>query len=1256
MLLDLFRNRFARTPLGLDRETALKGEKVFAAGRVLSVRELAPGRLEGEVEGSAGQTYKTTVRLAPNGAVIRVSNECTCPVGLDCKHGAALLLAWLRDLQDGVGGDREGGQASREVAPQIAALERHQVLQWVRELRLLRWQPGAQGTRSALCYVLRSDSRRPSLHVFKVRQDPDGSLHDPQPYRSMIGHVQTPPAYWDDIDLRVAALTARASPVIGGFLLDMTHARDVLLLLAGSSRLYLDRPPTPGDSLRLAPGESRPASMAWQSSVKGGLALDGAAQGRAAQGGARAGGSSAEASMRLALQVESSGEAVYTAEPCWIDRESLLIGPIEAPPAPPLMAWLRAAPLVPPEAADDVALTLHAQRRARPEIQAAIPELSGHAVRERNGSPRPVLGLFAVSAASARRGAQFGSPFSSQSGAQSGSHNAASGASQGGSASSPGLMAVSIAVEYEGRRIEPLRSTSLGIRDDIGPLLLICDPPAERALRESLSDSLRRLAADEDGLRFATEPATDAARAKSKGGSGWLTIATLPCASIAAARIKFDLAPRLEREGWIVVDESVVPLTLVEADTVSLELTPVPAEAGDRLTRSATGAGARSAKLPEAVGANNAAAENTAPVNPGVVHADEADGVDDGDDAKQPASGPAPVNGWFELQSGIQVAGSRIDLAPVLAQVIAHGGYEAWSRSRCPDGVLWLRVSEREVLRIEAERIEPLVRVVTDWAEFAPEISGHDGDLAGFRASMRLDAAAAASLAALSPGVALPESLSSLRALSESFEGLPAVEPPPSFKATLRPYQQQGLAWLQFIAASGTGGVLADDMGLGKTVQVLAHLECERAAGRLTRPSLVVAPTSLIFNWQDEARRHAPELRVLALTGSDRSLRFDQIADHDLVLTSYALLPRDRDVLEAQRWHVVIADEAHLVKNPRTRAAGAIRALRASHRIALTGTPLENHLGELWSVMQFAVPGLLGREEAFRLRFRGPIERRGDGPEAADRLHSLAQRIRPFLLRRTKAAVLTELPARTDIIHRVELGREQRDLYESVRVAMDERVRMALAGAGLERSRVVVLDALLKLRQACCDPSLLALPAARKVIGSAKREELLMLLRTLVDEGRKVLVFSQFTSMLDRIEVALDADAQLSRVDRTRLDGDTDDRRGAVEAFQAGDARIFLLSLKAGGVGLNLTAADTVIHYDPWWNPAVEAQATDRAHRIGQVRPVFVYKLIAAGTIEERILSLQARKAELAQSVLSGALGAEGLSQEDLLGLFEPAI
>jgi len=415
----------------------------------------------------------------------------------------------------------------------------------------------------------------------------------------------------------------------------------------------------------------------------------------------------------------------------------------------------------------------------------------------------------------------------------------------------------------------------------------------------------------------------------------------------------------------------------------------------------------------------------------------------------------------------------------------------------------------------------------------------------------------------------------------------------------------------------------------------------------------VVAPTSLVFNWQDEAARHAPHLRVLALHGPQRAALFERMAEVDLVVTSYALLPRDLAVYEAQPWHVVIADEAHQVKNPRTRAAQAVRALQAHHRIALTGTPLENHRGELWSVMQFAVPGLLGREEAFKTRFRQPIERHGSEPIAAERLDSLTRRIRPFMLRRTKAAVLQDLPERTDIVRRIELGPAQRDLYESVRVAMDERVRQALADAGVDRSRMVVLDALLKLRQVCCDPALMDLAAAARVRESAKREALLELLEQLVFEGRKVLVFSQFTRMLDLIEKSLDDHPGLGGVARSRLDGDTTDRRGAVKTFQEGPAQIFLLSLKAGGVGLNLTAADTVIHYDPWWNPAVQAQATDRAHRMGQQRAVFVYSLIAAGSIEERILEMQARKGALSDAVLQGALDGNALTREDLLGLFD---
>jgi SNF2 family DNA or RNA helicase len=306
--------------------------------------------------------------------------------------------------------------------------------------------------------------------------------------------------------------------------------------------------------------------------------------------------------------------------------------------------------------------------------------------------------------------------------------------------------------------------------------------------------------------------------------------------------------------------------------------------------------------------------------------------------------------------------------------------------------------------------------------------------------------------------------------------------------------------------------------------------------------------------------------------------------------------------------------------------------------------------------MRFAMPDLLGPEEVFRQRYRLPIERRAGSREAGERMQSLNRRLRPFLMRRSKADVLDDLPPRTEIIQRIELPSDQRDLYESIRSSMDQRVREALAGAGLARSHIVVLDALLKLRQACCDPALLKLPAARKVRHSAKLEALVELLATLQDEGRKTLVFSQFTSMLDLIEAALDRDSRLSCVSRVRLDGSTSDREGVVRRFQSGQADLFLLSLKAGGVGLNLTAADTVIHYDPWWNPAAENQATDRAHRIGQDKAVFVYKLIAAQTVEERILALQAGKAELANAVLSESLNTAGksLTQQDLLGLFEP--
>lgn len=465
----------------------------------------------------------------------------------------------------------------------------------------------------------------------------------------------------------------------------------------------------------------------------------------------------------------------------------------------------------------------------------------------------------------------------------------------------------------------------------------------------------------------------------------------------------------------------------------------------------------------------------------------------------------------------------------------------------------------------------------------------------------------------------------------------------------MRPYQRRGLAWLGLIAETGLGGILADEMGLGKTVQTLAHLLAERAAGRLDRPALVVCPTSLVANWRAEAARLAPGLRVLTLHGPKRAEAFATAGQHDLVLTTYALLPRDAAALEAVAWHAVVLDEAQAIKNPASQAARAAARLKARHRLCLTGTPIENHLGELWSQASFLVPGLLGDHRRFGRVFRGPIEKQGD----AARRDLLARRLAPFVLRRTKAEVAAELPPRTEIVRRVELAGAQRDLYETVRLAMHERVRREIAAHGFARSRIVILDALLKLRQVCCDPRLVKLAATgARAQPSAKLAHLLGMLAELAAEGRRVLLFSQFTAMLDLIRPELAA----AGTGFVELTGGTVDRATPVARFQAGEAPVFLLSLKAGGVGLNLTAADTVILYDPWWNPAVEAQAADRAHRIGQDKPVFVYKLIAEGTIEERMLELQERKRALAAGVLDAAGGEHGaaFAEVDLDALLRP--
>ncbi len=605
---------------------------------------------------------------------------------------------------------------------------------------------------------------------------------------------------------------------------------------------------------------------------------------------------------------------------------------------------------------------------------------------------------------------------------------------------------------------------------------------------------------------------------------------------------------------------------------------------------------------------------------------------------------------WLELGLGVDVDGERTDLLPVLVDLIqrfsADLSPQALTRMD-EETTLPVRLADGRICLMPLRRLRPILTTLIEL--YDPQALGRNGSLrlARTQAAQLAEVEAAAPELAWSGGEAARAWGRRLRA----FDGVHPVPPPSGLAVELRPYQGQGLAWLQFLREYELGGVLADDMGLGKTVQALAHLLLEKESGRADRPSLVVAPTSLMFNWRREAERFAPALRVLVLHGPDRRRHFGTIADHDLVLTTYPLLPRDLEALSAVDLHVLILDEAQAVKNPRSKAAEAVRALSARHRLCLTGTPLENHLGELWSLLDFLIPGMLGDERRFRRLFRTPIERFGDDA----RQEQLRRRVAPFLLRRTKEEVAAELPPKTEILRQVPLEGDQRDLYETLRLALHERVRAEVESKGLARSGIIILDALLKLRQVCCDPRLVSLESARKVKRSAKLDLLMTLLPELLEEGRRILLFSQFTSMLELIEAELKRLGLHEDEGFVKLTGRTRNRSMPVDLFQAGEVPLFLISLKAGGSGLNLTAADTVIHYDPWWNPAAERQATDRAHRIGQDKPVFVYKLLTEGTVEQKVAELQARKQALADAMLAGGGAAAGsLSAEDLELLFAP--
>jgi non-specific serine/threonine protein kinase len=496
--------------------------------------------------------------------------------------------------------------------------------------------------------------------------------------------------------------------------------------------------------------------------------------------------------------------------------------------------------------------------------------------------------------------------------------------------------------------------------------------------------------------------------------------------------------------------------------------------------------------------------------------------------------------------------------------------------------------------------------------------------------------------------VALPAEIAQLRERLRAFRGIDPVAAPPSLEDTLRGYQRRGLDFLAYLASFKFGGVLADQMGLGKTLEMIAYL-LYRKEHEGPAPALVIAPTSVTHTWENEIKRFAPSLRTLRLqSGAERAQRYGEVESYDVIITSYALARLDAEQLERFRFRTLVLDEAQNAKNPSSQIAKVVRNLHAEHRLALTGTPVENSLRDLWSIFAFVEPGLLGSESSFRRRFEAPI---ADGDEAA--AQALRSRLEPFVLRRTKEDVLRELPERTEQIIDCDLSPLQRRLYRGIAEAARRDVLSLLGdGGGVESASVHVLAALTRLRQVCAHPGLIFPEYLDDPDASGKFDAFLETVDEILSGGHKVLVFSAFASMLRIMRGAL----AKREIAFAYLDGSTKDRdrQTEVERFMAPDGPpVFLCSLKAGGVGLTLTAADYVILYDPWWNPAVESQAIDRTHRIGQTRPVTAYRMVTDGSVEEKIRALAERKNALSRAVIKAdSAMAKALTKDDLEFLF----
>ncbi len=582
---------------------------------------------------------------------------------------------------------------------------------------------------------------------------------------------------------------------------------------------------------------------------------------------------------------------------------------------------------------------------------------------------------------------------------------------------------------------------------------------------------------------------------------------------------------------------------------------------------------------------------------------------------------------WFDLELGVKIDGKTVNILPFLVKAIKSGNWQQNTNENFS-----LKLSDGTNVSIEHNSIKQILSTLSEL---------YDDKSLNKQDSLSLDKSQIMRLNQLQQSLNNQDDKKEIQWQGDTWLqdkakelagtiGLQLISPPTNLKVTLRDYQITGLSWLQFLSQHTLGGILADDMGLGKTLQVLAHLLTEKNKEKLNSPSLIVVPTSLLSNWQSEIRRFTPDLSCILLVGSNRGKLYTKIGDFDIAITSYGIMTRDIEKLSKIDFHLLILDEAQTIKNAKTRAAQSASKIPAKHRLCLSGTPIENHLGELWSLFNFLMPGFLGQQKQFEHIYQFPIEKEKNQQRQID----LSQRVSPFMLRRTKGEVAKELPDKTEIVQLIELGEAQANIYETVRLTMSDEIKQAFDKTSGTTNKIIIGNALLRLRQICCHPALLHLDSIDSTYESAKLNWLTTVLPNMIEEGRKILLFSSFTSMLDIIAEHLKA----MRIETLMLTGKTPAaKRGAlIEKFQTSEIPVFLISLKAGGAGINLTAADTVIHFDPWWNPAAEAQASDRAHRIGQDKNVFVYKLITKGTVEQRIQKMQKHKDALAKSIFDG--------------------